>query len=112
MSGTLGWGSFGTFGNPTMMQRYTQSGAGTTAIYLDSGGSAGSGCVDTDGDGVLDDGDDSDNFCVTRQMRDTLIDLGYGVGTDLFYVHEVGASSNEAAWSARLPGVLAIFLAL
>jgi hypothetical protein len=112
MSGTLGWGSFSTLDNPTIIERYAASGHGSTAIYLDSGGGPGSGCTDSDGDGVQDDGDDSDNYCVTRQMRDTLAGLGYVQGVELFYVHAPGATHNPSAWGARLPGVLAIFLAL
>ena len=48
MSGTLGWGSIEQ-ANETMIERYQDGGHIPTALYLDSGGSDGGGCTDSDG---------------------------------------------------------------
>jgi hypothetical protein len=63
--------------------------------------------VDTDGDGVTEDADDSDGLCTTNQLRDTLASEGYVFDTDLFHWYEAGAPHNESAWAARLPRALA-----
>ncbi|UJR80920.1 alpha/beta hydrolase [Sandaracinus amylolyticus] len=105
LSSTLGWGSIGRAdGEDTLIARW--SGHPAVAIYLDSGGDAGSGCVDSDGDGIDDDGDGRDNYCETLQMRDVLRAAGYVDGVDLHYLHAPGAAHDEAAWRARFPAVL------
>lgn len=109
MSGTLGWGSI-SLSNPTIIQKYVAKGHQATAIYLDSGG--GGTCADTDGDGTMDDGDSTDNFCETNQMRDALAGLGYQFDVDLFHWHEPGAIHDEAAWAARVFRPLQIFQGL
>lgn len=106
LSSTLGWGSIGrSDAGETLIERW--SGRPPVAIYLDSGGGPGSGCVDTDGDGLDDDGDGRDNYCETLQMRDVLRAAGYVEGEDLHYAYAAGAGHDEAAWRARLPGALA-----
>jgi hypothetical protein len=112
MSGTLGWGSIGSEQAPgqTMIDRYAAAGLRSTALYLDSGGSGT--CVDGDADGIADDGDDSDNYCVTQQLRDVLLGLGYELGVDLWYEHVADAPHNEAAWAARVDVPMALFAAL
>lgn len=105
MSPTLGWGSFAAGSSPdALVHRFDAHGA--TAIYLDSGGAVTGSCADRDEDGVDDDADDGDNYCVTVQFRDHLEALGYSFGTDLAHWHEPGAEHNEAAWAARLPRAL------
>jgi predicted alpha/beta superfamily hydrolase len=102
LSSTLGWGSIGA-NNPTLMDMVPGLGKPPVVIYLDSGGSNGGGCVDSDGDGVFDDNPAAkDNYCVTVQMRDVLAAAGYTFDVDLFHWHEAGAEHNEAAWSARV----------
>ena len=90
-------------GSDALVHRWTTRGA--TAVYLDSGGSGT--CGDPDGDGVFEDSDDRDNFCVTNQLRDHFESLGYTHGADLFHWHEAGAGHNEAAWAARISRGLA-----
>jgi len=111
MSPTLGWGAFAASttqeASDALVHRWDGLGLGSTAIYLDSGGSIDGACADLDGDGVHEDNNDNDNFCVTSQMRDQLAVHGYVFGVDLFHFHEPGAPHNEAAWAARLPGALA-----
>lgn len=102
MSGSLGWGRIGNLFNDTMMMQYAASGRRAIAVYLDSGGGAGEPCIDSDGDGVRDDGANSDNYCVTLQMRDTLLGIGYLIGDDLVHVHAPDEGSNAAAWRERL----------
>ena len=113
LSGTMGWGSLDpAIHNPTMIEREIAAGHGTTKLYLDSGGDQGSGCVDSDNDGINDDGDDGDNYCVNRQLADALPGVGYTYDVDLWHWHEPGASHDEAAWAARVFRPLAIFEAL
>jgi hypothetical protein len=107
LSPTMGWGSIRPGPSDTLMQRWPALGHGPTALYLDSGGGVTGACTDFDGDGVEDDGDDADNYCVTVQLRDLLDGLGYDFGVDLAHWHEAGASHDEAAWAARVPGALA-----
>ncbi|MGE0785909.1 MAG: alpha/beta hydrolase [Sandaracinaceae bacterium] len=102
MSSTLGWGAFAGSSTDALVQRWSTH--GSVSIYLDSGG--GGTCADADGDGVMEDSSDSDNFCTTNQMRDHLASLGYEFGVDLSHWHEPGAQHNEAAWAARLPRAL------
>ncbi len=110
LSGTLGWGSFGPH-QETIIERYAAAGRRDTVIYLDSGGSGS--CVDTDGDGILDDDPEArDNYCETAQMRDTLAAAGYVFQQDLWHWHEPGAEHNEAAWAARVWRPLDVFAGL
>lgn len=102
LSGTMGWGSIGAgVTNQTMIERYATAGHRSTALYLDSGG-AGT-CIDSDGDGIMDDAPDgADNYCENLQLRDALEGAGYTPGSDLFHWYEAGAPHNEAAWRARV----------
>ncbi len=109
LSPSLFWGAVGptSSGEDAIVSQWsTVVGHGTTAIYLDSGGGPGGGCVDSDDDGVEDDGDGADNYCVTVQMRDALEALGYSHGVDLWHWWERDALHNEAAWAVRFPMVL------
>lgn len=105
LSATFGWGSIARQ-NPTQMQRFVESPPDGARLYLDSGGNAGSGCVDSDGDGVHNDSETPDNYCETLDMRATLQQLGWSEGVDLHYAWAPDAQHNEAAWAARLPGLL------
>jgi pimeloyl-ACP methyl ester carboxylesterase len=111
LSGTFGWGSIGS-SDPdadTLIRRFTGAGTQDTVFYLDSGGSEGSGCADADGDGVADDGDDSDNYCVTRQLADLLDAEGYEFTMTLHHWWEPDAPHNEVAWAARAFRALDVF---
>ncbi|MBK8170671.1 MAG: hypothetical protein IPK60_10075 [Sandaracinaceae bacterium] len=106
LSSTLGWGSLsGDVSSRTVIEQWSSH--LPSSIYLDSGGGEGGGCVDSDSDGVNDDGSDDDNYCVTLQMRDRLLELGYVSSTDVFYNFDAGAGHNEAAWRFRFPAALA-----
>ena len=110
LSPTVGWGSIdaAAVDGRTLIDLWPAHGHGATSVYLDSGGSAGSGCVDSDGDGIQDDTlDSADNYCETAQLRDLLDASGYDFGVDLSHWHEPGATHDEAAWAARLPRALA-----
>lgn len=111
LSGTLGWGRFAE-ANPTVEELYAAH--AQTVLYVDSGGGAGGGgCVDTDGDGAVeDDPDDADNYCVNRAFADAMAARGYTWDQDLFHWHEPGATHDEAAWAARVDRPLEIFLGL
>ncbi|MCB9763252.1 MAG: prolyl oligopeptidase family serine peptidase [Alphaproteobacteria bacterium] len=112
LSGTVGWGSIGA-DNETMIERYVDAGPFGVPIYLDSGGGPGSGCVDTDGDGIEDDSpDSSDNFCETRQMADAMAAAGWVWEQDLWHWWEEGEPHNEAAWAARVWVPLSLFEAM
>jgi len=104
MSSTLGWGSIanGRSGMSTLIA--TWRGA-PTAVYFDSGGNDGGGCFDSDADGVNDDSDDGDNYCVNLQLRDVLKAQGYG-SANLTYAWQMGAGHNEAAWASRAGAAL------
>jgi predicted alpha/beta superfamily hydrolase len=111
LSGTLGWGRIGPMSkNETMIERYKNHGHRSTVLYIDAGGGdAGLSqqanealCVDSDGDGIEDDNEIGDNACENAQMRDTLVNVGYTLGTDLFHWWEAGAAHNEAEWRARV----------
>jgi len=104
MSSTLGWGAFdeAASGADALTRRWTSH--DSVAIYLDSGGDGT--CADTDGDGVVEDSDDSDNYCTTLQLRDHLVGLGFTLEADLFYQWERGAGHNELAWARRMPAAL------
>lgn len=93
MSGTLGWGTIGA-SNDRILELYAAMPPDDVWVYLDSGG-----------DGPCPGGED--NFCVTIEMRDLLVELGWAEPQTLVYVHAPGATHDEAAWAARLPGFLA-----
>jgi hypothetical protein len=82
-------------------------GHGSATIYIDSGGGPDTGCLDSDGDGVDDDGSGSDNHCETAQLRDELVELGYSFDIDLWHWWEPDALHNEAAWADRFDQALA-----
>ena len=111
LSGTMGWGKIGdSSDNQTMIERYATHGHRQVVLYLDSGGGEAAlgqaeneaKCKDTDGDGIEDDVGIGDNACENAQMRETLISVGYTLGTDVFHWWEAGAPHNEAAWRARV----------
>ena len=102
MSSTLGWGAHGDMGQ-TMIELWADAGFQGMTLYLDSGGDVLGQCADEDGDGIHEDSNDSDNYCVTLQMADTLESLGYSYDADLFHWWEPGAQHEEAAWAERLP---------
>jgi len=113
MSGTVGWGSIAPSSHePTIIEDYAALAACPAAtFYVDSGGSAGSGCVDSDGDGIFDDTPDAgDNYCENVQLADVMRSLG--CGDRLHYVWGPGEPHNEASWRGRAPGALAVFEAL
>ena len=99
LSGTMGWGSF-ALNNKTMIDLFRAVGKRANYLYLDSGG--GGSCIDSDGDGILDDGDSWDNYATNIQMRDTLLELGYQMDVDLWHWYEANAPHNEAAWAGRV----------
>ena len=94
----------------TIIERLAAHGHQSFAVYLDSGGSGT--CADTDADGIDDDGDDSDNYCVTKQLEAALAFAGYTYDQDFSHWHEPGAEHNEAAWAARVFRPLAMFAGL
>ena len=100
-SGTVGWGSIGR-AEETVVDLYAASAPADVTLYVDSGGGPGDGCVDTDGDGLHDDGDGSDNYCENLDFLDVVHDLDIPV----VEVWDEGAPHNEAAWAERLPGAL------
>ncbi len=105
LSGTVGWGSRSA-SNPTLIDLFRAAAPQPVRIYIDSGGGAGSGCVDSDADGIEDDGDGSDNYCENRQLLDVLAGRGFpSVTAD----HVPGAPHNEAAWAARVAQPIAVF---
>ncbi|NUP11896.1 MAG: alpha/beta hydrolase [Polyangiaceae bacterium] len=110
LSGTLGWGSIGAHTGETLIERYEAAGLQPFTVYLDSGGDGP--CADTDGDGIQDDGDGSDNYCETVQMRDVLAADGWVFDETLFHWHEPGAEHNEQAWADRVFRPLGIFAAM
>lgn len=103
LSPSLWWGAVDPASDASgaLVNRWPQVGHTDTAIYLDSGGGPGSGCVDTDNDGVQDDGDGDDNYCETVQLRDVLVSQGYQYEVDLWHWWEPGVPHNEASWNAR-----------
>jgi hypothetical protein len=111
LSGTFGWGSIGLH-NPTLIELYGQlSTCPAASLYLDSGGGPGSGCVDSDGDGIQDDTtSSSDNYCVTAQLKAVL--EGLGCGDRVHYRWQAGAGHNESSWASRAPGIFVLFEAL
>ena len=97
MSGTFGWGSWGTSSNMTLMHMFMAMPPSGVVFYLDSGGDAGAGCPNGGGD----------NYCETVDMADALRGLGWKDGVDLLYAWAPGAQHNEAEWAARFPALLA-----
>jgi len=105
LSSTLGWGSLDARagGSSTLIASWSGLHA---PLYLDSGGAVSGACRDADGDGIEDDGDDSDNYCVNLQMVRVLETAGYVRGTSLVYAWDPGAPHNEAAWASRIGDAL------
>jgi predicted alpha/beta superfamily hydrolase len=121
LSGTMGWGKIGAkMMNQTMIERYQKHGFQGTVLYLDAGGGDAAlsqaaneaQCADTDGDGIKDDVEIGDNACENAQMRDTLVSVGYTLGTDVFHWWQPGAQHNEAEWKARAFRPLDLFKSL
>lgn len=113
LSGTMGWGSIGPgVHNRTLIEAMAALGSCPAAtLYLDSGGGPGSGCVDSDADGIRDDAPDaSDNYCENAQLLEVLQNLG--CGSRLHYLWSQGAQHNEAAWRGRAPAIVALFESL
>lgn len=109
LSGTLGWGSIEQ-SNPTVIEAYDEAGFNGLFVYLDSGGGPGTGCVDSDGDGVQDDSAEArDNYCETRQMADLLAADGWTWDQNLWHWWEPDAPHNEAAWAARVERPVQLF---
>lgn len=102
LSPTLGWGAYAADGSQAIESLHTEK--REVGIYIDSGGDGV--CLDVDGDGIQEDSEDSDNFCVTSGYRDHLEGLGYEHGADLVHWHEPGATHDEMAWRARVPRML------
>lgn len=101
MSSTLGWGAYRAGAPDALINRW--SGVGP-AVYLDSGGNGT--CTDPDGDGVQEDATQSDNYCVTNQLRDHLVSEGYEFDVNLAHWWEPDAPHDEGAWRARVPQML------
>lgn len=91
MSGTIDWGTFGA-SNPTIRDLYQDDPPLGLRLYVDSGGSEGTGCP----------ADGSDNYCGNLALADDLRAMGWQDEVDLFYRWEPGAPHNEAAWADRL----------
>ena len=109
LSGTFWWGRYQAE-NESMIERYVANPPLGTALYLDSGGNAGSGCIDSDGDGIEDDTPDAtDNYCENRQLADLLATVGYEFDVSMWHWWEPDAPHNEAAWAARVFRPLANF---
>lgn len=110
LSGTFGWGSIGAgVHNTTEIQAWAALGACPSGtFYVDSGGGPGSGCVDSDADGIQDDTPDStDNYCENAQLREVL--LGLGCGGRVRYVFSSGSPHSEPAWRGRAPTIFQLF---
>lgn len=104
LSSTLGWGSMDpSKHNTTLMELLPTLSKPDVVFYLDSGGGPGTGCADSDNDGVFDDDlEADDNYCETEQMRDVFVAEGYEFDKNLFHWWEPQAEHNEAAWAARV----------
>lgn len=102
MSGTMSWGSIGAT-NATIRELYVATPPLGVSIYLDSGGDDGGGCATLS---ALDSELYHDQYCETLAMRNALLGLGWVEGKDLAYAWSPGAAHDEAAWAARLPGLL------
>jgi hypothetical protein len=110
LSGTLGWGSIGSHTGQTLIERLDDVAPDGTVLYLDSGGSPGTGCVDTDADGIQDDtATASDNYCENRQLADQLAADSWTWDLELVHWWEPDAPHNEAAWAARVDRPLSLF---
>lgn len=113
LSGTMGWGSIGDgVHNKTMIELYAALPACPAAtLYLDSGGGPGSGCVDSDGDGIRDDSPDAaDNYCENVQLAESLRKIG--CDKRLTYVFAPDQRHNEGSWRDRSPAILKLFESL
>lgn len=101
LSSTVGWGSIAprASGHLALVETWTGLHA---PLYVDTGGSVSGACLDADADGVEDDGDDADNYCVNLQMVSVLEAAGYARGATLRYAWQEGAPHNEAAWASRI----------
>jgi predicted alpha/beta superfamily hydrolase len=112
LSGTMGWGSIGAgVHNATIIDDFNALSPGCfgATFYLDSGGGPGSGCVDSDGDGIQDDSATaSDNYCENVQLEGVMQAQSCAV----HYRWVSGAQHNEAAWRARAPAAVALFESL
>jgi hypothetical protein len=111
LSGAFDWGSR-VGDSTTMRDLYSEAGHNGMPLYLDSGGNPGSGCVDSDGDGEWEDSIEADFYCSNRQMADTLAELGWTWGTDLWHWWEPDAPHSEDAWAARVWRPLQVFEAI
>ncbi|MFT6397334.1 MAG: hypothetical protein ACJAYU_002087 [Bradymonadia bacterium] len=110
LSGTLGWGSFGSH-QQTVLELYQEAGLRSTRLYVDSGGGVAGECVDSDTDGILDDNaSGADNYCTNRQFADAMADLGYEWTVNLWHWWEPDAPHSEAAWAARVFRPLGYFV--
>jgi pimeloyl-ACP methyl ester carboxylesterase len=94
MSGTLDWGRLSGGDEDRVLELYAASPPTGAWIYLDSGG--GGPCPGG-----------TDNYCVTVEMLELLVDLGWTEGDDVVWLHAEGAAHDEAAWADHLPGALA-----
>jgi hypothetical protein len=110
MSSTLGWGSFGPDTGQALVEQWDST--APASVVITAGGDDGGGCFDGDGDGVEDDANDGDNYCVSAQLVEHLDALGYTPGTSLAFLHAAGAQHNEASWAAMLPDALAECVAM
>jgi enterochelin esterase-like enzyme len=100
-SGTVGWGSIALEGE-TIVDLYRDA-PPDTFLYVDSGGSGGTtGCRDSDGDGLHDDGNGRDNYCENLD----LLEVVRAAELDVVYRWVEGQPHNEASWASRLPGAL------
>jgi hypothetical protein len=110
LSGTMGWGSI-SMHEPTIIEQYAAlAQCPDTAFYLDSGGGPGSGCVDSDLDGIVDDAADAeDNYCENVQLREVLETLGCA---EVTYAWAAGREHSEAAWRDRAPAIFDLFEAM
>jgi hypothetical protein len=126
MSSTFGWGSPPS---QTVLLLYAATAdlqSRGQVYYLDNGGNAPPGGASTCTYDLADDAGDSDNWCVTLKMKETLV--GLGVDTfpvdpaavplvssappapiDVLHYWEPGALHTEASWNARLPMAFRLF---
>jgi predicted alpha/beta superfamily hydrolase len=116
MSGTFDWGVLGQ-SNPTVLDRYRASTSLSSSgqiFYLDSGGGppASGTCP----------GSDSDNYCVTLEMKSILESKGFDLYPDdpsaphitpadanIEHWYVQGAPHQEGSWHARLYRVFRFF---
>ncbi|MBX7190872.1 MAG: hypothetical protein K1X94_02385 [Sandaracinaceae bacterium] len=101
LSSTVGWGSIdpSARSHTSLVETWTGLHA---PLYLDTGGGVNGSCLDADADGLEDDGDDADNYCVNQQFLGVLERAGYEPGRTLERAWEPDAPHNEAAWAGRI----------